>query len=63
MLRMIKKLVLRRDTVRTLSNTDLAVVDAGTGANGGDTTCVAHTREASGCAIVRGDVTESPRDK
>jgi hypothetical protein len=42
--KVITKLVLRRDTVRTLINGDLAGVLAGVGAN-----CTANTKEVSGC--------------
>lgn len=46
MLRTIKKLVLRRNTIRTLTATDLAIVD---GAGVDITTCTAQTRDASTC--------------
>jgi hypothetical protein len=46
MLRTIKKLVLRRNTIRTLTHADLAIVD---GAGVDNTSCTTQTREASTC--------------
>lgn len=43
----ITKLVLRRETVRTLGHSELAVV-----VGGGGTNCSAETHEASSCATV-----------
>jgi len=54
MKRLIKKLVLRRDTIRTLSDFERAAVRAGEV----ETSCTAATRRASGC--VAGPESEPP---
>jgi hypothetical protein len=60
MLRTIKKLVLRRNTIRTLNDTDLAIVD---GAGVDITACTAHTRDASTCLIAADGIAPKPGQK
>lgn len=55
MIRFIKKLLLRRDTVRTLTTKDLRVVNGA----GGNTNC-GFVSEQSGCPRHAVDPTESP---
>ena len=60
MLRMLKKLALRRNTIRTLTDTDLTLVD---GAGGDITTCTAQTRDASTCVAPMEPVKSPPGTK